>query len=69
MEFISTIWGWITSGDVAGWVVAVTTVVTAATAITSITPTKTDDRIIGFVLKILNFLAGNFFKNRNADDS
>jgi len=69
MEFISTIWGWITNGDLSGWIVAISTVVTAATAITAMTPTKVDDKIIGFVLKILNFLAGNFLKNRNADDS
>lgn len=50
------------------WLVAITTVVTACTAITSITPTKTDDEIISKVLKVLNFLAGNFGKNKNADD-
>lgn len=49
------------------WVSAVTALVTAATAITALTPTKADDKIIGFILKILNFLAGNVFKNKNAD--
>jgi len=42
-------------------------VVTAATAITAVTPTKKDDKIIGFVLTVLNFLAGNFLKNKNKD--
>ena len=50
------------------WVVAITSVVTAATAITALTPTKRDDKILGYVLKVLNFLAGNFLKNKNADD-
>lgn len=50
------------------WLTAITGVVTAATAITAITPTKTDDEIINKVLKVLNFLAGNFGKNKNADD-
>lgn len=50
------------------WLVAITAVVTACTAITAITPTKTDDKIIAQVLKVLNFLAGNFGKNKNADD-
>lgn len=50
------------------WLVAITGVVTAATAVTALTPTKTDDEIINKVLKVLNFLAGNFGKNKNADD-
>ena len=49
------------------WITAITAVVTAATAITAITPTKRDDVIIGWALKVLNFLAGNFLKNKNAD--
>lgn len=49
------------------WLVAITAVVTAATAITALTPTKTDDKIINSVLAVLNFLAGNFLKNKNAD--
>ncbi len=55
--------------DLPAWVAAITAVVTAATFITALTPTKTDDKVISFVLKILNFLAGNVFKNKNADDS
>jgi hypothetical protein len=50
------------------WVSAITAVVTASTLITSLTPTKTDDKVISFVLKILNLVAGNIGKNKNADD-
>ena len=50
------------------WLVAITTLVTACTAITALTPTKTDDEIINKVLKVLNLLAGNVGKNKNADD-
>ena len=50
------------------WVAAVTGVVTACTAITAITPTKTDDKIILFILRILNLCAGNIGKNINKDD-
>ena len=41
------------------WIAAVTGIVTACTAITALTPTKSDDKIINFVLKILNVLSGN----------
>ncbi len=51
------------------WLTAVTAVVTAATAITALTPTKTDDAILNTILRILNVLAGNLGKNKNADDS
>ena len=51
------------------WVAAVTGVVTACTAITAITPTKTDDKIISFILRILNLCAGNIGKNINTDRS
>ena len=50
------------------WITAITTIVTAATAITAITPTKKDDLLVGSTLKVLNILAGNVFKNKNADD-
>ena len=62
MEWISEIFSslLVYLGPIAG-------VVTAATAITVLTPTKTDDKILGMVLRVLNFLAGNFGKNKNAD--
>ena len=49
------------------WLTALTAVVTAATAITALTPTKVDDKYIDKFLWVLNFLAGNVFKNKNAD--
>ena len=51
------------------WLAAITGVVTAATAITALTPTRSDDVIIGKVLWVLNLLAGNIGRNRNADDT
>ncbi len=44
------------------------TVCVACTAVTALTPTQSDDKIINFVLKILNLLSGNIGKNRNKDD-
>jgi len=57
----------LTSSDAAAWVAAVTAVVTAASAITALTPTKTDDKILNGILKVLNFLSLNVLKNKNAD--
>lgn len=49
------------------WLVAITALVTAATAVTALTPSKVDDKVVGMILKVLNILAGNFGKNKNAD--
>lgn len=49
------------------YIAPVTAVVFAATGITAITPTKSDDKIINYILMVLNFIAGNFLKNRNKD--
>lgn len=50
------------------WVAALTGLVTAATAITAMTPSTTDDAILNKLLAALNFIAGNFGRNKNADD-
>lgn len=50
------------------YVAPVTAVITAATAVTAVTPTKTDDKYISIVLKVLNIIAGNFLRNKNKDD-
>ena len=61
MEFLSGI-------DFGKIFAIATAVLSAATVITAMTPTKADDKIVGFILKLLNFLAGNVGKNKNADD-
>lgn len=51
------------------WLTAITSLVTAATAITALTPTQADDKVVAVALRVLNVLAGNVGKNRNADDA
>jgi hypothetical protein len=67
MDILTTILGF--ADRFPAWLVAITGLVTAANAITILTPTKSDDAVVGKVLKLLNILAGNFGKNTNADDA
>jgi uncharacterized membrane protein len=57
--------GFFNSGP--AWIAAVTGIITACTAITALTPSTSDDKIINFILKMLNLLSGNVGKNRNKD--
>ena len=50
------------------WLHAITALVTAATAITALTPSTADDKAVAMILRVLNLLAGNVGKNKNADD-
>lgn len=50
------------------WLVAITALVTAANGITVLTPTKTDDKFVNSILRVLNTLSMNIGKNKNADD-
>lgn len=65
MEFLTQIVNYI--DQLPAWVNGTTGIVTAATAITALTPTKSDDKIINTLLGVLNIVAGNFGKNKNAD--
>jgi len=73
VEFITNIPVWLMSAP--DWLNAIALVITAATALTALTPTKVDDEALGVVgkvvnmaLKIVNMLAGNVLRNKNADD-
>ena len=46
---------------------ALTGIVTSATVLTAMTKTKSDDEIMNWILKVLNFIAGNFGHNKNKD--
>lgn len=44
------------------------TIVAGATVITAVTPTQWDNKAVNMISKLLNVLAGNVGRNRNADD-
>ena len=50
------------------WLAILTTMVTAATAVTMVTPSKSDDRIINALLRVLNIMSGNVMRNKNEDE-
>ena len=50
-----------------GWLVAITSLVTACNAVTCLTPSNADDKIVSFLLKILNVASLNVGKNINKD--
>lgn len=50
------------------WINAITALVVAANGITILTPTKTDNKIVDAILKVLNIVSLNIGKNKNADD-
>ena len=50
------------------WVHHVTLLVTAAAGLATLTPTKSDDKAIAMVLRVINMVGLNFGKARNADD-
>ena len=62
MEFITSI-----LEVFPAWIQAIMALVTGATAITALTPTKADNQVLGWALKVLNILAGNVYKNANKD--
>jgi len=54
--------------DWEAWLFAFTGLVTAATYFTAMTPSTSDDAFMNKILGALNWIAGNFGKNKNADD-
>lgn len=53
---------------IPGWFAALTTLMVAIKAITTVTPTQADNRILAALLRLLNVVALNVGKARNADD-
>jgi len=57
--------GFLTSGG--DYFSAACVVISSLTAITALTPSKSDDKIVNTILKVMNMFAGNIGKNKNAD--
>jgi|TARA_R110000803_G_scaffold115775_4_gene184313 hypothetical protein len=51
------------------WIVVIPQLMAIATIITALTPTTVDNVIVDKIAKVLNFIAGNILKNKNADDT
>ena len=49
------------------WVNALTAAFVGLKGITMLTPTSADNKILDAILKVLNFLALNILKDKNAD--
>ena len=63
---INSLTEWVTA--LPQWLTALTALVGGATALTAMTPTQYDNKILAAISRLLNVLAGNFAKNKNADD-
>ena len=50
-----------------GWLAAATSVVGSAAVIATLTPNKSDDRIVQWLLDIVNFIGANVGKAKNND--
>ena len=50
------------------WLHAASLICLAATVITALTPSTHDDAVVNTILKVLNMLAGNVARNKNADE-
>ena len=59
MTYIMTNW--------QGWLAAATSLVGSAAVIATLTPTKSDDRIVQWLLDIVNFIGANVGKGKNND--
>ena len=55
------------SNFIVVWLPIVTSFVGSFALIASMTPNKTDDKIVQFILDVVNFLGANFGKARNGD--
>ena len=66
-EKMETILEFLQSELFEDWFIAILALIVAASGITALTPTKSDDKIVNAVLKVLNWIALNVFKNKNAD--
>ena len=67
MNWFMEAWTWLTTGDLGTWISVITIVITAANGVTMLFPSTADNVFLNTVLKILNFLAANVLKNKNAD--
>ena len=54
--------------DSPAWINALLSICVSATGITILTKNNYDNKVLNIIIKILNILAGNILRNKNADD-
>ena len=54
-------------GNWQAWLAAATSVIGSAAIIATLTPNKSDDRIVHWLLDIVNFIGANVGKAKNTD--
>ena len=71
---LASFWDSIKNIAAEGWnfisnnISTITYIISGSTVITAATPTRTKNTTLNAVLRLLNILAGNVKKNKNADD-
>lgn len=50
------------------WLSAIAGLISSCAILAALTPTKSDDRIVGWLLRIINVVGVNVGRARNADD-
>lgn len=68
MEWMQNVFGLLASSEIGAWVLALIALMQAASGITMLTPTKIDNQAVDLLLRVLNWLSLNVYKNKNADD-
>ena len=53
---------------ISHWVPIIVSIVGSFAIVATLTPNKTDDKIIQIILDVVNFLGANFGKSKNSGD-
>ena len=66
MEAILNAWNWLNGVGLVNLLAAAATIVGIFASIATMTPNESDNKIVDFLLKVINFLGANFGNAKNA---